>query len=92
MRSSNVGMDGTGSERPVPRLSNRISRANDASREKKRACSGSSHWYSRWEANPGAKIRSRGPSPTTWYATWTSPLLAYRVSGPAELATSGSAC
>src|SRR5262245_9269923 len=29
-------------------------------------------------------MRSRGPSPTTWYAMFRSPLLAYRVSGRAD--------
>ena len=40
-----------------------------------------SHASSTLEMNPGTSTTSRGPSPETWYAMWTSPLLAYRVSG-----------
>ena len=51
---------------PVPRLSNTISRENDASRVRNRASRGSSHATSTWETNPGTRTRSIGPSPTTW--------------------------
>ena len=46
-RCSSVGTDFTGSDSPVPRLSKRISRANEAILSKKRANSGDSHWTSR---------------------------------------------
>ncbi len=53
---------------PVPRLSNRISRENVASRSKNRAIVGSSQAASTWDTQPGTQTRSRGPSPITWYA------------------------
>src|SRR4029450_1646977 len=82
MRSSSVGTPsvGTGSDRPVPRLSNRMSRANEARRSRNLASPGSSHISSILETHPGTYTRSNGPSPTTWYAMLRSPLRAYRVS------------
>ena len=56
----------TGSDRPVPRLSKRISRENDASRLRNRAKDGSFQKYSRCETQPMTKTRSSGPSPHTW--------------------------
>src|SRR5215831_12351153 len=38
-----------------------------------------------FETNPGKKTRSISPFPKTWYATWTSPLLAYRVDGSTKV-------
>ena len=84
IRVSSVGRadSGTRSESPVPRLSNRISREKLASRSKKRAIVGSSQAASTWETQPGTQTRSRGPSPTTWYAIETpSGAFAYRVVG-----------
>jgi hypothetical protein len=46
IRCSSVGISDTRSESPVPGLSNRMSRAKDASRWKNRAPHGSSHWAS----------------------------------------------
>jgi len=43
MRSSNEAGAATGSDRPVPRLSNRISRENEVSFSRKRAIRGSAH-------------------------------------------------
>ena len=67
----------TGSESPVPRLSKTITRANCASQRSNLVSVGSAHWKSRCETQPKVKTRSIGPSPTTWYAMLTSPLLAY---------------
>ena len=49
---SSVGGSTTGSDRPVPRRSNMISRANSAIRRNVRAVRGSSHISSRCEAGP----------------------------------------
>jgi hypothetical protein len=83
MRTSNDGspFSDTGSERPVPRLSNRITRENDARRSTNRAIGRTSHMASTLETHPWTHTRSSGPSPTIWYAMWRSPLMAYRVSG-----------
>jgi hypothetical protein len=43
MRSSSGAGAATGSESPVPRLSNKINRENDASFSRKRAIRGSAH-------------------------------------------------
>ncbi len=59
-------MPATRSDRPVPRLSKMITRANSASAAKKRAPSGSSQVNSTFENDPGVQTRSTGPSPTTW--------------------------
>src|SRR5579871_2916200 len=66
---------------PVPRASNRISRATLESRCRKWANPASSQCTSRFASQPGTKTRSSAPCPTTWYAMRASPLLAYRVSG-----------
>jgi hypothetical protein len=73
MRCSSVGssLTGTRSDRPVPRLSNRIRREKLASRSKNRASVGSSQAASTWLIQPGTHTRSRAPSPTTWYAIET---------------------
>ena len=54
------------SDIPVPRLSKTISRENDASRSRNRACSGLYHASSTSETQGGAHTSSRDPSPTTW--------------------------
>jgi hypothetical protein len=66
MRVSRFGRSVTRSERPVPRLSNRINRVKDASRSKNRAQAGSSQNTSMFDTQPGTRTRSRGASPTTW--------------------------
>jgi hypothetical protein len=55
IRSSSVGSLSfdTRSERPVPRLSNRMRRENDARRPRNRAIAGSSHISSTFETHPG---------------------------------------
>ena len=55
MRSSRVGSSSfdTRSESPVPRLSKRISRENEARRSRKCAIAGSSHISSMFETQPG---------------------------------------
>lgn len=55
IRSSSVGKldSGTGSERPVPRLSNRIRREKRARRRKNRSWVGSSQAPSTFETQPG---------------------------------------
>jgi hypothetical protein len=55
MRSSRVGISSfeTRSERPVPRLSNRMSRENEARRSRKRPIADSSHIMSMFETQPG---------------------------------------
>ena len=75
MRSSSVPTCAR-SESPIPRLSNRITRANEPSRSMKRRYDGSSHLTWRFVNEPSTKTMSTGPSPTTWYATCTSPLRA----------------
>jgi hypothetical protein len=57
---------GRGSEAPVPRRSNMISRENEASVRKNRAIPGSSQAMSRWPKLPVVITRSGGPSPSTW--------------------------
>ena len=52
MRCSRVGRCVTGSDSPVPRWSNRISRENEASRLKNRANDGSFQKYSRCDTHP----------------------------------------
>ena len=88
MNSSSVGSDevGIGSESPVPRLSNMISRPNDARRSRSSASGGTSHCASRLPNHWSSRRMSGGPSPTTWYARWRSPRRAYRVSGIIALA------
>ena len=55
MRSSSVGRSAiaTGSDSPVPRLSNRINRENDARRSKNRRACGSSQISSMFDTHPG---------------------------------------
>ena len=72
---------GIGSDRPVPRLSNMISRPNEARRSRSSASGGTSHCASRLPNHWSSRRMSGGPSPTTWYARWRSPKRAYRVSG-----------
>ena len=62
-RSSRVAIFLTRSERPVPRLSNTITRLNDAIRSRNAANRGCCHISSTWEAEPGVNTRSTGPSP-----------------------------
>lgn len=77
IRSSRVAASVTRSDKPVPRLSNKINRENDASRRKNRANGGHYHATSKFDTGEGENTRSNGPSPTTWYAMYTSPLRAY---------------
>ena len=80
MSSSNEPSARMRSERPVPRRSKITSRAKAANFPRNVAYPGH-HWFcSRWDRYPGAKTRSIGPSPCTWYAIRRSPLFAYRVS------------
>src|SRR4029453_9493498 len=73
MRSSSVGNPavGTGSDRPVPRLSNRMSRANEARRSRNLASPGSSHISSILETHPGTYTRPNGPSPYRPPTRWS---------------------
>jgi hypothetical protein len=54
----------TGSESPMPRASNRITRANDDKRRWYRATCGSSSKESIGRMNPVKCRRSKGPSPS----------------------------
>src|SRR6185437_3413417 len=72
---------GTGSDRPVPRLSNVSTRPNRASRPMNSASGGTSHWLSTLLNHWVSSTTSTGPSPTSWYATYRPLFLAYRVSG-----------
>jgi hypothetical protein len=65
MRSSRVGMPGTASDIPVPRLSNCTTRAKVPSSSRKRAMGGSSQNSSQCENSPHTSTRSSGPSPHT---------------------------
>ena len=62
IRCSRVGMSPARSERPVPRLSKRMSREKPDSRPRKRAKEGSFHAYSTWETQPITNTRSTGRS------------------------------
>ena len=53
MRSSSVGAPTTGSDSPVPRLSNRIKRANEAMRSIMWTTGGISQMSSTCETKPG---------------------------------------
>ena len=66
IRVSSVGAPLTGSDMPVPRLSNLISRENDAISTKAAPKLGQLPGDSRCVTNPGTKTRSKGPSPMTW--------------------------
>src|SRR5438034_6747293 len=59
IRCSSVGMSLTRSESPVPRLSKRINRENEARRCRNAAARGSSQKTSRLDAQPGTSTRSR---------------------------------
>src|SRR5262249_22100565 len=73
---------GIGSDAPVPRRSNRISRLNDARRRRNLAEDGSSQMPSTLLNHPFTKTRSIAPSPTTWYAMrCPSPVVVKSVSG-----------
>ena len=63
---SSVGTSATRSETPVPRLSNQISRENDASSLNQSANAGCLQAYSTFEMTPGTKTRSGGPFPSVW--------------------------
>jgi hypothetical protein len=65
MRASSVGAPPTRSDMPVPRLSKRISRANDPTRSMNAARPGIAVSISTWLTNPGTKTMSNGPSPLT---------------------------
>ena len=54
------------SERPVPRRSKTMTRANDPRRRRPRAKGSTRHMYSTLEAKPGTYTRSNGPLPNTW--------------------------
>jgi hypothetical protein len=67
IRSSNDSWSAdTGSDRPVPRLSNQINRLKDAILRNDCASAGSSHWCSQWEVKPATNTRSGGPAPKVW--------------------------
>jgi hypothetical protein len=67
MRSSSESWSGgTGSDRPVPRLSNQTRRLKEAMRRRDAARAGCSHWCSQWEVKPATKARSGGPLPNAW--------------------------
>jgi hypothetical protein len=57
---------GAGSEAPVPKRSNRISRENAVNLRYISAAAGSSHMVSTWVKLPGVATRSGGPCPSTW--------------------------
>ena len=56
----------TRSERPVPRLSNRMTLEKVASRSRNRVPQGASNSISKFPAIPSVYTRSTGPSPRTW--------------------------
>jgi hypothetical protein len=66
MRVSMLGMLATRSDRPVPRLSKRMSRQKDARWLRNPATAGCSQKTSMLDTQPGTSTRSVGPSPTTW--------------------------
>ena len=74
IRASSVAVPPTRSDRPVPRLSKRISLGRTTRAATSRAPTASSQPSSTCWTNPGTRTRSNGPSPTTWYAMLTSPL------------------
>ena len=65
MRVSRLGAPLTGSDMPVPRLSNLISRENDPRPLMKSPMPGSLHCNSTCVTKPGTKMTSNGPSPAT---------------------------
>ena len=76
MRVSRLGAPLTGSDIPVPRLSNRMSRMSEPRSCRKSTNPGIFHCSSMWVTKPGTNTRSNGPFPVTWYAMCTSPLSA----------------
>jgi hypothetical protein len=54
------------SDIPVPRLSNKIRRQNDASCWKNLLRTGDVQFASTFDTKPGTKTTSIGPLPTTW--------------------------
>ena len=63
--SSRVGAPKSGSERPEPRRSKVITRANSVRRAITRSREGSDHRYSTCEIQGGIQTKSIGPSPWT---------------------------
>jgi hypothetical protein len=55
-----------GSDSPVPRLSNTMKRPSELMRRTKRRHWGCSQSTSMWDAIPGTRTMSSGPSPMTW--------------------------
>jgi hypothetical protein len=79
--SIHSSMDGrseavTGSDSPVPRLSNVSTRPNAASRRINAASGGTSHWLSTLLNHWVSSTTSTGPSPMSWYATCRPPFAA----------------
>jgi len=64
-RRAGKAPSGTGSDKPVPRMSKQITRPIVPSRMRKRASEGSSHMISILVGWSGTKTRPRGPSPNT---------------------------
>src|SRR5262245_39403647 len=81
IHSSSVGsaVAVTGSDKPTPRLSKRITRANAASRSLNRASGLTSRSISTLLNHCSATTTSTSPDPNIRYAMCTSPLFAYRV-------------
>jgi len=73
IRTSRLGsrLSGTRSDKPTPRLSNRMRREHDERRCRYLARLGSSHIASMFDVHPITNTRSTGPSPVTWYAMCT---------------------
>jgi hypothetical protein len=65
-----------GSDSPEPRRSKVIRRAKLVIRRMTRVSERSDQRYSTCEIQGGIHIRSMGPSPSTMYAIWRSPLFA----------------
>ncbi len=80
-RSWVVGSSAHGSDRPVTRLSSRISRPPRSSARTNRRHPVCCHWMSRCDTSPGTMTRSGGPLPQTWYAIFAALDCAYRVCG-----------
>ena len=76
IRTSSDGAPLTRSDIPVPRLSNGSAGRTTRAAGVNAASDGICHASSTCETNGGMWTRSNGPSPSTWYAIETSPLLA----------------
>ena len=76
--SASVSVPFSGSERPRPRRSTRMTRAIEPSRSHQRRRPGSSSSTSMCDKKPPRKSRSTGPSPSTRKAMCDSPLCAHR--------------